>query len=153
MGDRPFKALYNSKTHFVAMQWKLKVCVSFQECPHMEYCIYCKQILDPSLAVCLRNSSSVYFDLPILMGSTEDRKLWRAAIFMLVVSIKMSHFNTLNCRLVFLYTFETCSFKVTFLSILIPNNMTDSSFSNVVLYSMKVGSGSSLVLLQSYIIS
>ncbi len=66
-------------------------------------------------------------------------KLWRAAIFTLVLSIKLSRFNTLNCTPAFMHTFEICSLKVTSLSILIPNNLTE-------------GSGSSLVLLQSFIL-
>ncbi len=59
-------------------------------------------------------------------------KLWRAAIFTLVLSEKLSHFNTLSCKPTFLHTFETCSLKVKFFSISIPNSLTDSSFSNVV---------------------
>ncbi len=78
-------------------------------------------------------------------------KLCRAAIFTLVLSINLSCFNTLNCRPAFLHTFKICSLKVTSLSILIPNNLPESSFSNVVLCSVKVGSGSSLVLLRSFI--
>ncbi len=57
---------------------------------------------------------------------------------------KLSHFSILNCRPAFQHTFETCSLKVISLSILFPNNLTESLFSNVVLCSVKVGSGSSL---------
>ncbi len=67
-------------------------------------------------------------------------KLLRAAIFTLVLSENLSRFNTLNCRLAFLYIFNISSLKVTALSILIPNNLTDSSFSNL-LCSVKVGAG------------
>ncbi len=44
-----------------------------------------------------------------------------------MLSKKLSHFSTLNCRLAFLHTFETCSLKVTSLSIVIPNNLTESN--------------------------
>ncbi len=76
-------------------------------------------------------------------------KLWRATIFTLVLSIKLSRFNTLNCRPPFLHTFEIYSLKVTSLSILIPNNLTVSSFSNVVLCSVKVNECLSMCLIKS----
>ncbi len=80
-------------------------------------------------------------------------KLWRATIFTLLLSGKLSGFNTLNYKPAFLYTLETCSLKVTTLSIVIPSNLTESSFSNIVLCSVKVGSVSCLVLLRSFIIN
>ena len=66
-------------------------------------------------------------------------KLWRVVNVKLVLSEKLSHFSTLTCSLAFLHIFETCSLKVTFLYTVMPNNFTESSFSNVVM--VGVGSG------------
>ncbi len=78
MGARPFKAFYTSITalccHGVDTEG---MCAFIRRSTYgvVLYC-YCKQISDPSLAVFLRNSSPLYFDLPILMASTEDGIWW-----------------------------------------------------------------------------
>ncbi len=56
-------------------------------------------------------------------------KLIRAVIFTLVLSEKLSRFNTLSWSLAFLHTFETSYLKVRSLYILMPDHMIESSFS------------------------